>query len=182
MSLTTLIFLAFGLAVDAFAVSIASGLVVRRRLGLEALKFGCFFGAFQALMPIGGWALGSTLRVAVDRYDHWVAFALLLFIGIKMIREGCEDGPEKERQADFSLRTMLILSFATSIDAFAAGLSLAFTGSGILLPALFIGAVTFVLSATGVWIGRSVGHFFEKKITIIGGLVLIGIGIKIVWL
>jgi len=184
VSIVELLLIALGLSMDAFAVAVATGAIMGKttgklHLGL-ALRMAAFFGGFQALMPIVGWLAGMGLRDYISAFDHWIAFGLLLFIGMKMVYEGMhldEDG-EKD-SADHSLLVLLGLSIATSIDALAVGLSFSMLGVAIPVPALIIGVCTFSLTFAGVGIGAKVGHFFEKKIEIMGGLILIGIGAKI---
>lgn len=179
MDLVTVFVVAFGLAMDAFAVSIASGLTVKGLRINHALRMAAFFGGFQAFMPVIGWLAGLTLAGFISGVDHWIAFGLLLFIGCKMIY-GAIRLEASERHGDsLSLYALLLLSVATSIDALAVGLSFAFLGIAIATPVIVIGAVTFSLSFIGASAGNKLGHLFENKIEIVGGLVLIGIGLKI---
>lgn len=171
--------IALGLAMDALAVSIAYGVGFKGVRLLRALRIGLFFGTFQMIMPLAGWSLGATVSKIISRYDHWVAFGLLVFIGAKMIYEAIGAKHGKMISADLGLAELLLLSLATSIDAFAVGLSFAFLNVGIFVPVLIIGIVTFGLSFAGVYIAEKLGHFFENKIEIVGGLILIAIGIKI---
>jgi putative Mn2+ efflux pump MntP len=143
----------------------------------HALRIAFFFGAFQGLMPVAGWFMGSGLRVYLAHVDHWVAFALLSFIGLKMIYESRKMN-SKEKKIE-NLYVLLILSVATSIDALAVGLSLSFLNVSIITPAVVISIVTFLFSFAGVLIGNRLGHFFERKIEVVGGLILILIGLKI---
>ncbi len=179
MDFLTIFFIALGLAMDAFAVSIASGLSMERLRIRYALRIALFFGGFQALMPILGFMAGLSVREFISGFDHWIAFGLLLFIGSKMIYESIFLNGNDKKMDPHDIQMLLVLSVATSIDALAVGISLSLLKVEILLPALIIGVVTFVLSYLGVFIGRSIGHLFEKKIEILGGLVLIGIGTKI---
>ena len=178
MNLLTILFIAVGLAMDAFAVSIANGLVLKKEKLLTAFKLGLFFGGFQALMPILGWYGGSSFRDIIAGYDHWLAFGLLVFIGGKMIYESFKLKELEESPKALTYTVLLILAVATSIDALAVGLSFAFLSISIVTPVIIIGLVSFVLSFIGVFIGNKLGHFFERKIEIIGGLILIGIGVK----
>jgi putative Mn2+ efflux pump MntP len=178
MNLITIILIAVGLAMDAFAVSVASGIAIKRQRLRNAFKFGIFFGSFQVIMPVVGWLAGLRLKDFVMNIDRWIAFGLLVFIGCKMIYESFKL-EEKEEAASYGLNTMLLLSVATSMDALAVGLSFAFLGVSITTPVIIIGVVTFMLSFLGIFIGESIGHFFERKLEALGGLVLIGIGIKI---
>jgi len=178
MSASAILFIALGLAMDAFAVSVAGGVAIKRHKLKSALKFGAYFGSFQMAMPVIGWAAGFRLKGFITGIDHWVAFGLLAFIGGKMIYESWKIGDE-EKLPSFGRRQMLVLSVATSVDALAAGLSFAFLQVPIVLPVVVIGTVTFSLSFLGVIIGNTAGHFFEKKLEAAGGFILIAIGIKI---
>ena len=179
MDIFTIFFIAVGLAMDAFAVSIASGLTMEKLKIRYALKIALFFGVFQAVMPIIGFTAGLSIREFMTSFDHWIAFGLLTFIGSKMIYESVfMDGNDKKMDPN-NIGMLLILSVATSIDALAVGISLSLLKVNIFMPAFIIGVVTFILSYLGVFIGRRVGHLFEKRIEVIGGLVLIGIGTKI---
>ncbi|MDI6724321.1 MAG: manganese efflux pump MntP family protein [Methanobacterium sp.] len=177
MDFISISLLAVGLAMDAFSVSITRGLTLKCNIK-HALLIAVFFGGFQALMPVAGWISGLQLQSIISTLAPWVAFILLLAIGIKMIYESM-DAEEDDVCSIFSLRELLILSIATSIDAFAVGVTFAFLNTSILQPILIIGIVTFILSFIGVYIGKNIGHFFENKIEIFGGLILILIGFKI---
>lgn len=177
--MTTILFIAFGLAMDALAVSITSGISIRRERFNQALKIALFFGSFQAFMPFIGWLTGLRLRDLISGVDHWIAFGLLALIGGKMIYESVRVKASEKEPKPLSLLLLLALSVATSIDALAVGVSFAFLEISIATPVLVIGTVTFLLSFVGVFAGNKVGHFFENKIEIIGGLILISIGIKI---
>ncbi|MFH1038950.1 MAG: manganese efflux pump MntP family protein [PVC group bacterium] len=179
MDLVSLFLISIGLAMDAFAVSIASGFKMKVLNPAHALIIALFFGGFQALMPVIGWAAGVRFRVILSGFDHWAAFGLLAAIGVKMIYESFKLDDQEQTDADFNFPVLLTLSLATSIDALAVGLSLSFLRVAIALPAVIIGTVTFLLSFLGVVLGNKVGHFFERKIEIAGGIILIGIGIKI---
>jgi len=173
--------IAFGLAMDAFAVSVASGVCVKRPSRAQALVMAAYFGGFQMLMPLAGWAGGLKLRGVISGFDHWIAFALLMFVGLKMVYESFhgEDGECSPAENTFGHRNMLILAVATSIDALAVGLSFSLLGVSIAMPVLVIGGVTFLLSFAGVFAGAAFGHLLEKKAEVAGGLVLMGIGVKI---
>lgn len=179
MSLPTIIIIAFGLAMDAFAVSVASGLEMTRLKIRHAMRMALSFGFFQAIMPILGWAAGNQARAFISGVDHWIAFGLLTAIGIKMIYEAFKIKEKVNEPEEMSIYILLMLSIATSIDALAVGISLSFLKVAIVMPSIIIGVVTFSLSLAGVLIGRRFGHFFETKIEIAGGLILTGIGIKI---
>jgi len=179
MDIISIIFIAFGLAMDAFAVSITSGLTIKQLRVNDALKIAIFFGLFQAIMPLIGWSAGLGFRDFISSIDHWIAFGLLSLIGCKMIYESSKMGINDKKKDPLNVYVLLMLSIATSIDALAVGLSLSFLKVSIALPAIIIGVVTFLLSLFGVYFGNRFGHYFEKKIEIIGGLILIGIGIRI---
>ena len=179
MDTLSLLLIAFGLAMDAFAVSISNGITIKHQRTNHALRIGIFFGSFQALMPLIGWSAGLTLRDLISGVDHWIAFGLLSLIGCKMIYESTKMDAQKKETFSLSLWMLLMLSIATSIDALAVGISFAFLNISIVTPIIVIGTVTFMLSFLGVLIGNKAGHFFERKIEVIGGLILIGIGVKI---
>lgn len=180
MSLITVIFLALALAMDAFAVSIASGVTIVKMHLRHALRIAAFFGIFQAVMPIAGWSVGRFAAEMIRAFDHWVAFGLLSFIGGKMIYESSFLEPENETRSDpLNFYILLTLAIATSVDAAAVGVSLSILEIRIVQPAVIIGIVTFLVSLAGTWIGRRFGDLFENKIEIVGGVVLIGIGCKI---
>ena len=171
--------IALALSMDAVAVSIAGGVINQRRKYVTALKFGFSFGFFQMIMPIIGWSLGVGTRAWIVHIDHWIAFGLLSAVGGKMIYEALQLEDLERRIPKLTWIVLLGLSVATSIDALAAGLSFACLGVEIIEPALIIGVVTFVMSFCGFFIGNTFGHIFEKKIELVGGLLLILIGIKI---
>jgi putative Mn2+ efflux pump MntP len=179
MSLLTMFLIALSMAMDAFAVSLGSG--VKIGPGPRPLfRISFHFGLFQAIMPVIGWFFGNTIEPLVQGFDHWVAFSLLALVGIRMIRSGLSKG-EKEIAKDPSRGwTMVLLSIAVSIDALAVGLSLGVLGVNIWTPALIIGLVTSVLSLIGLRVGNGVGKRYGKPVEILGGLVLIGIGVRIV--
>ena len=179
MGFAELFILAVGLSMDAFAVSICKGLAMKKASWKAQLCCGAWFGGFQALMPLIGYFLGTLFIDAISAIDHWVAFGLLVIIGVNMLREAL--GSEEETaDADLSVKTMFIMAVATSIDALAVGISLAMAGvANIWLAVLLIGATTFVLSAIGVKVGNVFGSRYEKKAEIIGGVILILLGVKI---
>jgi len=172
--------LAVGLAMDAFAVSIVSGSVFRDLHIGHGLRMALFFGGFQALMPLLGFTAGERLQQWTDPFDHWIAFGLLTFIGGKMILEALRIRQVEKKPPDPSnLLVLLALSIATSIDALAVGITLSLVTEHIALAILLIGLITFGISYIGWEIGRRIGHFFEIKIEIAGGLILIIIGVNI---
>lgn len=180
MSLIVLLLTAAGLAADAFAVSVGKGMHLRAFAWRPALALAITFGGFQALMPVIGWALGSTLAGAIVAFDHWVAFGLLTAIGVKMIWEsrGVKDEGREPAPA-IRTRELLILGVATSIDALAVGVGLAFLEVNIVQAAVTIGVVTAALSLLGMWLGHYAGRRLSSCAELVGGLVLIGIGTKI---
>ena len=169
--------LAVGLSMDAFAVSICKGLSLGKIKVKHMCIAGMWFGGFQALMPLIGYFLGSLFADMITKYDHWIAFILLLFIGGNMIKEAV--GDEEHVDASMDVKGMFILAVATSIDALAVGVTFAFLKVAILPAVSFIGIVTFVCSAAGVKIGSIFGTKYSKKAELFGGVVLILIGIKI---
>lgn len=179
MSIYTNLLLAIGLAMDAFAVAVAHGSTHRINIR-EALKIALLFGLFQGFMPVIGWAIGFNFKDFISSADHWIAFVLLGAIGGKMIyddlKSSDDDAPIQEGEAGFY--SLLLLALATSIDALAVGLSLTFLHS-IVFPVILIGLVTFILSLTGVYLGHSYKHFGRNKTRIVGGIILIAIGTKI---
>ena len=179
MSYLELFIIAVGLSMDAFAVSIAKGLSVCRIAPRHSLCVGSWFGGFQALMPLVGFYLGVTFSRFVTSVDHWIAFFLLGLIGMNMIRESFSR-EEVAPDPDFSVRTMFIMAVATSIDALAVGISLAMAGDvNIVAAVLLIGVTTFLLSGVGVKVGNIFGSRFEKKAQLLGGVILILLGTKI---
>lgn len=180
MGLAELFLFAIALSMDAFAVSVCKGLPLEKLKIKHAVLVGVYFGGFQALMPLIGYLLGSQFQKFIESVDHWIAFSLLLLLGINMIREAIteEDG---EVDASFSFKVMLPLAVATSIDALAAGITFAFLCVNIWRAIALIGITTFAFSAIGIKIGNVFGNKFQKKAEIAGGVILILIGIKILW-
>lgn len=207
----TYLLVALGLSMDAFAVSVSSGICIPHMKARHALRAAFAFGLFQFLMPVAGWLAGSAFRAYIQGLDHWIAFALLVFVGAKMLKESfgieeetaCEDPsaaaaaaaeatagaagpgaaeatkPKAAKRSILDLGGLLVLAVATSLDALAVGLSYSMLGTPILGPAAIIGLVTFVLSLFGCEFGRRIGARFERWAETAGGLVLVGIGIKI---
>jgi manganese efflux pump family protein len=180
MELLSVITIAVGLAMDTFAVSIVTGAAYKQLHIRHALRMAGFFGGFQAFMPVVGYLAGLTVRQYVSNYDHWIAFGILAAVGFKMIYESFKIQEEKNTPDPSSLMVVLVLAVATSIDALAVGVTISLITNAIALAVIIIGAVTFVMSFAGVYIGKRFGHFFEGGIEIVGGLVLIALGIKIV--
>ncbi|MCI8511861.1 MAG: manganese efflux pump [Lachnospiraceae bacterium] len=178
MGLPELFMIAVGLSMDAFAVSVCKGLSVQKLKPVHALTCGAYFGGFQALMPLIGYLLGSQFKTAVEQLDHWIAFLLLLIIGANMIRESRETEEEK-LDASFGVQAMLPLAIATSIDALAVGVTFAFLKVHIMWAIVFIGSVTFILSALGVKAGNVFGLRYKAKAELAGGLILVLMGTKI---
>jgi len=179
MELITIIVIAVGLAMDAFVVSIVSGSAYKQLHVKHALRMALFFGAFQAFMPLIGSLAGLTLKDYITECDHWIAFALLAGVGGKMIYESFKIKSIENNPDPSNVFVLLVLSIATSIDALAIGITLSLIISSIAVAVTIIGLITFALSYAGVLIGKKYGHFFENRIEALGGLVLIGIGIKI---
>ena len=181
MDLVTIIVIAVGLAMDAFAVSIVSGSVYQQLHVRHALRMAVFFGGFQAIMPLIGSLAGLSVKDYIADYDHWIAFGLLAAVGGKMIYESFKIESAKKNLDPSNVLVLLILALATSIDALAIGITLSLIVSSIAIAVIIIGLVTFALSYLGVCIGKRFGHFFENKIEAFGGLILIGPGIKILF-
>lgn len=178
MSLLTLFITAVGLSMDAFAVSVCKGLAMKKLSVKKAVLIGLWFGGFQALMPTIGYLLGTRFEKYVTSIDHWIAFVLLAFIGINMIKEALS-GDEDEANDSVDLKTMFLLAVATSIDALAVGVTYAFLQVRIIPAVAFIGVTTFVLSVAGVKIGNVFGLRYKSKAEIFGGIILIVMGAKI---
>lgn len=179
MGFIELLLISVGLAMDAFAVSVGKGMTLKQVRPSHALTAGVWFGGFQGLMPIIGYFIGRSFADYVVNVDHWIAFGLLTLIGLNMIRETIW-GDDEEVDGNFGVRTMLIMAVATSIDALAVGISMAFLHVNIWVSAAIICFVTLAISAAGVYLGSLFGSRLGSKAGIIGGLILIAIGIKIV--
>ena len=171
------ILIALGLAMDSFSVSITRGFTTKTRTSIEAIRTGFFFGLFQALMPVAGWLVGLSIINLISGFDHWIAFGLLVFIGIRMIYESITK-ESKQIVSSSSFKILIIMSIATSIDALVVGLSLSFLETSIATTVITIGIITFSLSVLGVYLGKKFGSYFEK-IGILGGIILIIIGVRI---
>ena len=177
MSIIELLILAVGLSMDAFAVSICKGLASPRVSGKSACIAGLWFGGFQALMPLAGWALGTRFAAYIGKIDHWVAFVLLAAIGLNMIRESASGDSDGDASLDF--RTMLVLAVATSIDALAVGVTFAFLKVRILPAICVIGVTTFIFSFAGMKSGSLLGARYQSKAELAGGVILCLLGTRI---
>lgn len=181
MTFFDILLIAVGLAMDAFAVAMAVGLHLSKAGRISPrhhFRLGFHFGFFQFLMPVLGWLAGSTIRVYIESFDHWVAMGLLSYVGIKLIYEGHRH--EEYKQPDPTRGwSLVILSVATSIDALAMGLSLALLNTGIIYPSLIIGLVAAVFTMLGLSLGQRLGFQWRGRMALVGGLILIGIGLKI---
>jgi manganese efflux pump family protein len=184
MDLLYILGVAVGLSMDAFAVSVNNGFLIKDLKARHSLRIAFSFGLFQAVMPVLGWFGGVSLLAVIRKIDHWVAFFLLTAIGAKMIFEAAfkkkeTDGRECETKTCLHFPTLLVMSLATSIDALAVGLSFGVLDMPPLVPAAIIGGITFSLCLAGIYIGNKFGHLFEKKLEVAGGVILILIGLKI---
>ncbi|MFO7870962.1 MAG: manganese efflux pump MntP family protein [Kiritimatiellia bacterium] len=177
--MSTVVLVAVAVAMDAFAVSVSSGIAITRMRLRHALVIASFFGFFQGLMPLLGWWAGHGVKGAIAGWDHWVGFFLLMAVGAHMIRDGFRSGENRETYNPLNIYVLFALSIATSIDALAVGLTLSFVGLGILLPVFVIAGVTFITSYAGVYIGAACGHVLESKVEAAGGLLLAGLGVKL---
>lgn len=178
MGLIELFLIAVGLSMDAFAVSVCKGLAMPKCTFKKAAIVGLWFGGFQALMPTIGYILGAQFQEAIASIDHWIAFVLLALIGGNMIHEAL-DNDEEEADASLDVKTMFLLAVATSIDALAIGITFAFLKVSIIPAVCFIGIVTFIISFAGVKIGNVFGARYKNKAEIVGGVILILLGLKI---
>lgn len=182
MNLIDIILIALGLAMDCFAVSIACGIVFKRFRLWPILRIAFLFGLFQGVMPLIGWYAGSTFNQYIQHIDHWIAFGILLALGVKMIVEHFKDDEdccEASKKDPTRLLVVLTLAFATSIDALAVGLSFAFLDSEPFTPSIIIAWVTFLISILGLVLGSKYAHKLHIPAELLGGIVLIGIGVKI---
>ncbi|ACS85815.1 manganese efflux pump MntP [Musicola paradisiaca] len=183
MNLSATLILAFGMSMDAFAASIGKGAALHKPRFSEALRTGLIFGLIEAITPLVGWALGFYASQFIIEWDHWVAFSLLLILGGRMIMEGLkgETDCHCEKISKHSLVTLVCTAIATSLDAMAIGVGLAFLQVNILHTAMMIGSATMIMVTLGMMIGRYIGPILGKKAEIVGGLVLIGIGCNILY-
>ncbi|MBQ6991983.1 MAG: manganese efflux pump [Clostridia bacterium] len=178
MGILEVVLIAIGLAMDAFAVSICKGLSMKKMSCKKAIIVAGYFGIFQGLMPVIGYFLGTTFESLVTKVDHWIAFGLLVFIGINMLKEAFSNESENcNDNVDF--KTMVVLAIATSIDALAVGITFAFLKTNIVLASILIAIITFTVCIIGVKIGNKFGDKYERKSETVGGLILIFMGIKI---
>lgn len=178
MGILEILLISLGLAMDSFAVSICKGLAMKKMNWKKAIIIGLYFGIFQAVMPIIGYFLGVNFQDLLMNIDHWIAFILLAFIGGNMIREAF-DKEREEANDNTDIKTMIVLAVATSIDALAVGITFALLESNLIMAVSIIGITAFVLSVAGVKIGNKFGAKYERKSEVIGGVVLVLIGVKI---
>lgn len=183
MSIWEILLIGLGVSADAFAVSMCKGVEMKKFIFKYALLIALFFGGFQMLMPLIGWAAGTLFEKYITQFDHWIAFGLLLLLGGKMIYDGIFDKDDQKEGEDKPLKlgfvTLLVMAIATSIDALAVGVTFAFLKVNIWMAVSIIGATTFAFSLVGVGIGVKVGDKFKNKAEIFGGVILILIGVKI---
>jgi putative Mn2+ efflux pump MntP len=178
MTIIAIVFIALGLAMDAFAVSISSGAVIKKMHVKHALLIAGFFGFFQAIMPLFGWLLASVAGDFLEDFGHWIAFALLVFIGLKMIYESRKMSDDRDSNP-LNIYVLFVMAIATSIDAFAVGITLSALKVQVLFPILIIGGITFIFSFLGTYLGKLFGHIFESKVEVFGGVILVLIGFKV---
>lgn len=178
MSFLEILMIAIALGIDAFSVSICKGLTLKNFQWKHAIRIACYFGAFQGIMPLLGFLLGKSFETIIVQIDHWIAFVLLTGIGFPLLKDGFSSGKE---QADDRMdwKALTTLAIATSIDALAVGITLSFLNVDLHLAVGTIGVVAFLMSVIGVKIGERVGKSFQQKAKIYGGVILIGIGLKI---
>ena len=179
MEFVTITLISIGLAMDALAVSLGIGTAGQISTLRGKIRLAAHFGIFQSGMTALGWLAGETVVNYVEGFDHWIAFALLGYVAVNLIRSGLDKNGKAFEQDPSTGRTLVILSFATSIDAFAVGLSIAFMNVPILLSVIMIGIVALLLSAIGLFAGIRLGEAFGKRMEILGGLILLGIGIRV---
>ncbi|HBW7885440.1 TPA: manganese efflux pump MntP [Klebsiella pneumoniae subsp. pneumoniae] len=183
MNLSATILLAFGMSMDAFAASIGKGATLHKPKFSEAVRTGLIFGAIETLTPLVGWGLGMLASQFILEWNHWIAFILLVFLGGRMIVEGFRGDSDEACEAPHRHGFWLLVTtaFATSLDAMAVGVGLAFLQVSIVTTALAIGCATFIMSTLGMMVGRFIGPLLDKRAEILGGIVLIGIGSEILW-
>lgn len=178
MGAIELLLLSIGLAMDAFAASICKGISMKKMNWKKAIIIGLYFGGFQSLMPTLGFFLGAAFQNLITSIDHWIAFVLLAIIGGGMIKESFEEDSENKND-DISFKTMIVLALATSIDALAIGITFAFLNVNLILAVSLIGIITFILSVFGTKIGNKFGDKYKRKAKLVGGIILILLGCKI---
>lgn len=178
-SIISIFVIAVSLALDSLSVSVAGGIKAKKAAIRDAIKVALFFGVFQGAMPLIGWFVGSVFRDFVADVSNWIAFILLVGIGLKMIKESFGEEEELEKKNILDTKTLMLLAVATSIDALVVGVTLNLIDIPLVVSVAIIGVVTFVLSLLGFLFGKKLGSFFEGKVEIIGGIVLILLGIKI---
>jgi putative Mn2+ efflux pump MntP len=181
VELLTISMIGVGLAADAFAVSLTSGLYIRHLKWQKAFKVAIAFGIFQTIMPLMGWGLGVGFRDYIIRFDHWVGFIVLTLLGLRTIYEAISDDEDREPFNPLNIETLFFLAVATSIDALAAGLGFAVLETPILVTIAVIGGITFWLCFGAVYLGHHFGDRFQDNVEVIGGLILILIGSRILW-
>ena len=183
MNLSATILLAFGMSMDAFAACIGKGATLHKPKFSEAVRTGLIFGAIETLTPLVGWGLGMLASQFILEWNHWIAFILLVFLGGRMIVEGFRGDSDEACEAPHRHGFWLLVTtaFATSLDAMAVGVGLAFLQVSIVTTALAIGCATFIMSTLGMMVGRFIGPLLGKRAEILGGIVLIGIGSEILW-
>lgn len=178
MGIIELLLLSVGLGMDAFAVSVCKGISMKKMNWKKAIIIGLYFGGFQALMPVIGYFLGSAFESLITNIDHWIAFILLGIIGAKMIKDSFADESDNCND-DVSFKTMFVLAVATSIDALAIGITFAFLNVNLILAVALIGVITFILAVIGTKIGNRFGDKYQNKAELVGGIILVLLGIKI---
>ena len=179
MEVITLLLIAVGLSFDTFAVSVSTGLVISQIKFLQAVRVAIILTIFQTIMPFIGWLTGRQIEQVLSNYDHWIAFILLSLLGLKMIYESFNKEGRKNDSDPLKLSIITGIAIATSIDALIAGVSFAFTATRIYLAMGIIGVITFLASMLGMLFGKKVGNILGRKMEIVGGIILIGIGLKI---
>ena len=180
MDFISTLLIAIALAMDAFSVSLTKGFTLKKITKSQVLWFAIFFGGFQSLMPILGWLGGIQFEWLITTFAPWIAFILLLLIGSNMIRESLSDDEEAEEDSDkFSFKELTLLAIATSIDAFAVGITYAVLKTDILIPIIMIGVTAFIFTIIGLYLGKKIGNYFGDKFEILGGVILILLGVKI---
>ena len=178
MDFISTLLIAIALAMDAFSVSLTKGFTLKKITKTQVLWFAIFFGGFQALMPVLGWLGGIQLEWLITTFAPWVAFILLLLIGSNMIRESFSND-EEDSSDNFSFKELTLLAIATSIDAFAVGITYAVLKTDILIPVIMIGVTAFIFTIIGLYLGKKIGNYFGDKFEILGGVILILLGVKI---